>query len=116
MTGITNRPSWADLAPITLLRVEHVVCQGRLLDVSACPEQLTGRRERLRDLGDHSWRTENGELRAEGGEQVAAMPLSPMIGVDGDLVDEVPDVRFAPIETRIGSGPENATMQLLHQT
>ena len=28
----------------------------------------------------------------------------------------VPDVRLAPIRTPIGSEPENATMQLLHQT
>ncbi len=28
----------------------------------------------------------------------------------------VPDGRFAPISTPIGSEPENATMQLLHQT
>src|SRR6185436_17873092 len=28
----------------------------------------------------------------------------------------VPEGRFAPIRTLIGSGPENATMQLLHQT
>src|SRR5919107_874280 len=28
----------------------------------------------------------------------------------------VPDARFAPIMTPIGSEPENATMQLLHQT
>ena len=44
------------------------------------------------------------------------MTLSPMIRMHGDLVDEVPDARLAPIRTPIGSDPENATMQLLHQT
>ena len=44
------------------------------------------------------------------------MTLSQMIGMDGDLMDEGPDGRLAPIRTPIGSEPENATMQLLHQT
>ena len=44
------------------------------------------------------------------------MTLSPMIGMDGDLVDEQPRGRLAPIRTPIGSEPEKATMQLLHQT
>ena len=44
------------------------------------------------------------------------MPLSQMIGMNGDLVDEGPEARLAPIRTPIGSAPEKATMQLLHQT
>ena len=44
------------------------------------------------------------------------MTLSPMIGMDGDLVDEGTHGRLAPIRTPIGSEPEKATMQLLHQT
>jgi hypothetical protein len=34
------------------------------------------------------------------------MALPPVIGMDGDRVDEVPDGRFAPIRTPIGSAPE----------
>jgi len=44
--------------------------------------------ERLGDLGDDSSWAENRELRAERGEQVAAMTLSPVIGMDGNRVDE----------------------------
>ena len=69
-------------------RVEDVVCQDRFLDISACAEQLAGRHESLGDLDDDSRGTENRELRAERGEQVTAMTLSPMIRMDGDLVDE----------------------------
>jgi hypothetical protein len=40
------------------------------------------------DFDADSGGAENRELRAERGEQVTAMTLSPMIGMDGDLVDE----------------------------
>ena len=60
------------------------------LDISAGAEQSAGRRERLGHFGDHSRWTENRELRAERREQVTAMSLSPMIGMDGDLVNEGP--------------------------
>ena len=69
-------------------RLQDIVCQERFLDISACAEQLAGSDEALGDLGDDSRGAENRELRAERGEQVAAMTLSPMIGMDGDLVDE----------------------------
>ena len=45
-----------------------------------------------------------------------AVTLPPMIGMDSDLVDVVPEGRLAPIRTPIGSAPAKATMQLLHQT
>ena len=99
-----------------LVMRQNVVRENRFLDISACVEQLAGGRERLGDLGDDSRGAENRELRAERREQVTAMTLSPMIGMDGDRVDEVPEGRLAPIRTPIGSGPEKATMQLLHQT
>ena len=44
------------------------------------------------------------------------MTLTPMIGMGGNLVDEGTEGRLAPIRTPIGSEPEKATMQLLHQT
>ena len=94
VTGITNRPARRlrprlRAAPISSApRLQDVVCQERFLDVSAGAEQLAGWRERLGDLGDDSRRAENRELRAERGEQVTAMPLPPMIGMDRDLVDE----------------------------
>ena len=68
--------------------MEDVVCQERFPDIPACAEQLAGRAERLGDFGDDSGGAENRELRAERGEQVTAMTLSPMIGMDGDCVDE----------------------------
>ena len=68
--------------------LQDVVGQERLLDVPARAEQLAGRGERLGDFGDDSRRAENRELRAERGEQVTAVTLPPMIGMDGDLVDE----------------------------
>ena len=67
---------------------QDIVRQDRFLDISACAEQPAGSGESLGDLGDHSRRAENRELRAERGEQVTPMTLSPMIGMDGDLVDE----------------------------
>ena len=70
----------------------------------------------LRHLGDHSGRTENRELRPERREQMTTMTLSRLIGMDGDFVHERADGRLAPIDTPIGSEPEKATMQLLHQT
>ena len=73
---------------IVRFTIQHIVCQACLLDVSARGEQLAGRHERLGNLGDDSWGAENRELRAERGEQVTPMTLSPMIGMDGDLVDE----------------------------
>ena len=68
--------------------IENVVCQAGFLDISGCAEQPASSGQRLRDFGDDSWGAENRELRAERGEQVTAMTLSPMIGMDGDLVDE----------------------------
>src|SRR6185312_2947237 len=50
--------------------------------------QRAGRSESLGNLGDDSRGAENRELRAERGEQMTPMTLSPMIGMDGDLVDE----------------------------
>ena len=94
MTGITNPSTRVPSASPDARSLaqggpfEDVVRQERFLDVSACDEQLAGRRESLGDLGDHSRRAENRELRAERGEQVTAMALSTMIGMDGDLVDE----------------------------
>ncbi len=76
------------LPPIRLFRLEDVVRQYRFLNIPACAKQRAGRRERLGDLGDDSRGAENRELRAERGEQMAAMSLATMIGMDGDLVDE----------------------------
>ena len=73
---------------IVLFTLQDVVCQERFVGISAYAEQLAGRGESLGDFGDDSGGAENRELRAERGEQVAAMTLSPMIGMDGDLVDE----------------------------
>src|SRR5262245_47082668 len=81
-------PSLSERGGTGRVERQHVVCQARFLDVSACADQLAGRRETLGNLGDDSRGPENRELRAERGEQVTAMTLSPMIGMDGDLVDE----------------------------
>ena len=43
------------------------------------------------------------------------MTLSPVIGWTAIRWMRVPDGRLAPIRTPIGSPPEKATMQLLHQ-
>ena len=67
---------------------EDVVGQDRLLGISASAEEPASRGEGLGNFGDDSRRAENRELRAERGEQVTAMTLSTMIGMDGDLVDE----------------------------
>ena len=104
------------LARIVFFTLQDVVCQERFLDVSACSEQPAGIGKRFMDLGDDSRGAENRELRAERRQQVTAMTLPPMIGMDRDLVDERTGGRLAPIRTPIGSAPENATMQLLHQT
>ena len=92
MTGITNlRRRMPRLRRIVLAQpLQDVVRQERFLDISACAEQPAGGGERLGDFGDDSRRAENRELRAERGEQVTAMTLPPMIGMDGDLVDEGP--------------------------
>ena len=76
------------LARIVFFTLQDVVCQDRFLDVSACAEQPAGIGERFRDFGDDSRGPENRELRAERRQQVTAVTLSPMIGMDGDLVDE----------------------------
>ena len=71
--------------------VEHVVRQDRFLRrIRWRLNSSHAGVESLRDFGDHSRRAENRELRAERGEQVTAMTLPPMIGMDGDLVDERP--------------------------
>ena len=70
------------------ITLQDVVGQERFFDVSAGAEQLARRRERLGDFGDHSRRSQNRQLRAERGEQVTAVALPPMVGMDGDLVDE----------------------------
>ena len=89
VTGITNPPPGAACTRcLGLAPSQHIVGQDRFLNVSACAEKPAGRQERLGDLGDDSWRTEDRELRAERREQVAAMALSPVIGMDGDPVDE----------------------------
>ena len=75
---------------IVLFMPRDVVCQKRLPAIPACAEQPAGRGESLGDFGDDSRGAENCELRAERGEQMTAMTLSPMIGMDGDLVDERP--------------------------
>ena len=101
---------------IVLFTLQDVVRQERFLDISACAEQLAGRSERLGDFGDHSGRAENRELRAERVEQVTAMTLSPMIGMDGDLVDERPGRPLGADQDADRVGTRKATMQLLHQT
>ena len=77
--------------------MQDVVGQERFLDVTARAEQFAGRDVGVGDFGDDSGRAENRQLRAERGEQVTAVTLAPM-------------------RTPIGSEPEKATMQLLHQT
>ncbi len=113
--AVITRHPW-DPARIVLFTPQDVVCQARFLHVSGCAEQFAGRGERLGDFGDESGRAQNCELRAQRREQVAAVTLPSMIGMDGDLVNEGPDGRLAPISTAIGAEPEKATMQLLHQT
>ena len=96
VTGITKRSTCpAPRAHRSLLpQAENVVCQERFLDISARAEQLAGGGESLGDFGDHSRRAENREFRAERREQVTAMTLPPMIGMDGDLVNEGPGRPF----------------------
>ena len=67
---------------------QDVVCQECFLDISACAEQPAGRSERRVDFADDSRRAQDCELRSERGEQVAAMTLSSVIGMDRDPVDE----------------------------
>ena len=67
---------------------QDVVCQDRFLGVSAGAEQPAGIGERFRDLGDDSRGAENREFRAERRQQMMAMTLPPMIGMDRDLVDK----------------------------
>ena len=99
MTGITNRPSTSARSAAAVghpcaarasfpSRCRDVVGQERFLHVFAGAEQLAGRGESLGDFGDDPRGAENRELRAERGEQMTAMTLPPMIGMDGDLVDE----------------------------
>jgi hypothetical protein len=45
-----------------------------------------------------------------------AITLPQMAWVGGDLMDESAGRSFGALSTPIGSEPENATMQLLHQT
>ena len=88
VTGITNPPI-PPVSPASIsVTLQNVVGQERFLDISACAEQLAARGQRLGDFGDHPRRAQNSELRSERGEQVTAMTLPPMIGMDGDLVDE----------------------------
>ena len=49
-------------------------------------------------------------------KQVTAMTLSPMIGMDGDLVDEGTGRPLGADQDADRVEPEKATMQLLHQT
>ena len=85
--AVITRHPW-DPARIVLFTPQDVVCQARFLHVSGCAEQFAGRGERLGDFGDESGRAQNCELRAQRREQVAAVTLPSMIGMDGDLVNE----------------------------
>ena len=60
-----HEPSLPVPARASSSHVQHVVCQDRFLDVSACAEQPAGSGERLGDFGNDSRRAENRELRAE---------------------------------------------------
>ena len=86
--GHRDREKSLERGHIGSVTLQDVVGQARFFHVSAGAEQLACRRERLGDFGDHSRRPQNRQLRAERREQVTAVALSPMIGMDGDLVDE----------------------------
>ena len=97
--------------------LQDVVCQERFLDISACAEQLAGRRETSRELRRRFAGAENRELRAERGEQSDGHdPVADDRDGRRSCGRGVPEGRLAPIRTPIGSEPEKATMQLLHQT
>src|SRR5688572_25196855 len=83
-----NHESSRDVAALERFIPKFVVGEQRFLDISACAEELAGGCEGLGDLRDDPRGAENRQLRAERGEQVAAMTLSPMIGMNGDPVNE----------------------------
>ena len=70
--------------------VPFVVGEGRFLEIAAGAEQLAGGSERLGNLGDDPRRAQNRELRTQRREQVTPVPLSQVIGMDGDPVNEGP--------------------------
>ncbi len=96
---------------------QHVVCQDRFLDVSACAEQPAGSGERLGDFGERF--AEGRESRASSRATSADDGRDPAADDrDGrrSCGQASREGRLAPIRTPIGSAPEKATMQLLHQT
>ena len=112
VTGITSSPRLAPGGDWVASRTSR---SGPLRPIAGRAEQCAGRSE---VLGTSVTVEEdpNRRLRAERREQVTAVSPPHVIRMHGDAVNKRAGRPLAPIRTPMGSAPEKAAMQLLHQT